>query len=270
MLATIAARRQYNNRGYCIVRRFWTEDELGSLERRVDRIYRQWVSLPNAIAPALVNMHSLTHPTYFAGNSDERIAFFAAIAPPKLTRLLVEVFGSELYFHNTQLFFNPADRHTQPAWHRDLQYSPIDDATQAQAQPHLQLLHVRTPFVPEIGIEIVPYTHQRWDSALERQVRYALNGHTNYEELPGAEAIALERGDMMVFDAQAIHCGQYARNPTRKALALCVGKPHPLVADLLDPQVLPTAAELAALSRMGNAAWYQRARLLAIAQSPRN
>ncbi len=138
-------------------------------------------------------------------------------------------------------------------------------------EPSLLLLHVRTPFVPEMGIEIVPHTHQRWDSALEQQVWYALNGHTHYKDLPGAEAIALERGDdIMVFDAQTIHRGQYARHPTRKALDLRAGKPHPLVADLLVPQVLPTAAELAALSRMGNAAWYQRARLQAIAPTPKH
>ena len=69
--------------------------------------------------------------------------------------------------------------------------------------------------------------------------------------------------DVLVFDAQMIHRGNYALNRERKALDLCVGKPHPFTLRYLDGSVFPTDEELALIR---NKAWYQRARQVAAAR----
>ena len=60
--------------------------------------------------------------------------FFEAIASVKLTEVLEIMFGSGIHFHNTQLFFNPSNKTRLPYWHRDMQYSPIEDAIQSDEQ----------------------------------------------------------------------------------------------------------------------------------------
>jgi hypothetical protein len=135
-------------------------------------------------------------------------------------------------------------RELLPYWHRDLQYSPIDDAALAAEHRNLLALHVRIPLVAEKGIELILGPHKRWDTELERQVRLELNGHRNDEALPGAVLIRLEPGEVRIFSAQMIHRGNYRLNESRKALDLCVGKYHPYTAQYLDESTLPTADEL--------------------------
>ncbi|MEN3362906.1 MAG: hypothetical protein V7606_180, partial [Burkholderiales bacterium] len=184
-------------------------------------------------------------------------AFFECLAPEKLTEILERMFGSDIYFHNTQLFFNPSDSKKLPYWHRDLQYSPIDDATQAKEQRNMLSLHVRIPLIRETGVELIAGTHRRWDTELETDVRFERNGHRNSEELPGSELIELDPGDVLVFDAQMIHRGSYRLNETRKSLDLCVGKPHPFTSAYLDESVLPDEQEM---NRIPNNLWYRRAK----------
>lgn len=256
------AATQFEDQGYAILKRFFVPDEINSITYIVDRIYDQWRAENShaLIEQQLINMHSLTHPQYFQGRSQERIQFFELISPVKLIHALRCIFNTDIYFHNTQLFFNPHDQAKRPYWHRDLQYSPIDDNVQAAEHNNLLSLHVRIPLVAEKGVELVPKTHQRWDTELERNVRFELNGHRNHEALPEAVLIELEPGDLLIFNAQMIHRGNYASNPARKALDLCVGKPHPLVEGFLNPMGLPTDEEI---KHIRSRVWYDLAREIA-------
>ena len=146
-----------------------------------------------------------------------------------------------------------------PYWHRDLQYSPIEDEHQAGEQKHLLTLHVRIPLIEEVGIELIPGTHRRWDTELERKVRLGTNGHTQTEDLPGSTLISLKQGDILIFSGQMIHRGHYQRNSSRLALDLCIGKYHPFTVSYLDPQNLPSDEEMTALP---NNAWYRKAKAL--------
>ncbi len=208
----------------------------------------------------LVNMHSLTSPEHFLEVPERRKEFFELIASPKLTKALNTMFGSDIHFHNTQLFFNPANVECIPYWHRDMQYSPIEDSVQCAEQKEMLSLHIRIPFIAEKGVEIVTGTHKRWDTELERDVRFELNGHRNSESLPGSELIDLARGDILIFSAQMIHRGNYELNPARKAFDLCVGKYHPLASGFLDPRVLPKDEEI---DNIANNHWYRLAREIA-------
>ncbi|HYC41770.1 MAG TPA: phytanoyl-CoA dioxygenase family protein [Noviherbaspirillum sp.] len=255
------AQDAYTAQGFAVLRQWLAPHATASLAQEVDRIHAQWLeeNRRQVEEERLVNMHSLTSPHYFR-SQEERIRFFELIASDRITSLIDGMFGDGIYFHNTQLFFNPWQNRRLPYWHRDLQYSPVDDAAQASEQARMLSLHVRIPLLPEQGMEVIPNTHRRWDTPEESDVRWERNGRMNSEDLPGACLIALEPGDVMVFDAQMIHRGNYALNPERKALDLCVGRPHPFTLRYLDVAVLPTEDEL---SRIRNKAWYERARQLA-------
>lgn len=258
----MSKKSEFDNHGYVVAKSLLSPAEIGQLSTIVDRIYHQWLkdSRTAFIEEQLVNMHSLTCPKYFQGHETERLSLFRLMASEQLVSLLGQVVGDGLYFHNTQLFFNPFENKRVPYWHRDLQYSAIDDAALAAEQANLLALHVRIPLVPEHGLELIPGTHKRWDTDLERDVRLELNGHHNGEALPGAVLIGLEPGDVLIFHAQMIHRGNYLRNDSRKALDLCIGKPHPLTLPYLDKNTLPTEAEMNCIDQAG---WYHAAWSLA-------
>ena len=247
------------DQGYVVLKGFLESDYISRLSPVVDRIHAQWLRENHVefVEHRLVNMHSLTSRRYFDVDTDGRIDFFEQIAPRKLTDLLDDMFGDGIYFHNTQLFFNPFENRRLPYWHRDMQYSPVDDAMQADEQRNITSLHVRIPLVKEAGVEVIPGTHKRWDTDLEHDVRLERNGHKNSEELPGAVLIELAPGDVLIFDAQMIHRGNYRLNKTRKALDLCVGKPHQFTSRWLDESILPDEQEI---DRIANNLWYKRAR----------
>ena len=253
---------QLDSQGYIVVKKLFCQNKIEQISSIVDDIYQQWrhknygVLLKNRS----INMHSLTEPIYFIDNDSKRTKFFELIASKKLTDLLKSIFGKGIYFHNTQLFFNPYVKDKLPYWHRDLQYSPIKDEIQAKEQGNILTLHIRVPLVAEKGIELIPGTHKRWDSKLEKKVRFELDGHKNSEKLPGAILIELEPRDVLIFDAQMIHRGNYKLNEVRKALDICVGKHNSFTSDFLDINVLPTNDEIKFIS---NNQWYKLARNIA-------
>ncbi|GGF80269.1 phytanoyl-CoA dioxygenase family protein [Alteromonas lipolytica] len=250
---------QYEKHGYVVLRGFFSNEELSRLDEHVERVYQKWLAENEAVIfdKKLVNMHSLTSREYFLDSPERRKAFFELIASAKLTGTIKTMFGADIHFHNTQLFFNPSNSERLPYWHRDMQYSPIEDSVQSTEQSKMLSLHIRIPLVEETGVEVVKGSHRRWDTELERDVRFELDGHLNSEPLPDSELIALARGDVLIFSAQMIHRGNYELNPVRKAFDLCVGKYHPLAADFLDPRVLPTDEEI---DNMPNNHWYRLAK----------
>ena len=251
----------YQKKGYLVFRQLLSSQQISQLKQLVQPVYQQWLA-ENQHQPGfaqLVNIHSLTLPHYFQQQPAQRLALFNALAAPVLVNTLAALFGDDLYFHNTQLFFNPRDANKQNYWHRDLQYSAVPDAQQAEIHPALCSLHVRIPLLDETGIELIPHTHQHWDSPREREVRFALNGCQQHEDLAHGRLISLKAGDVLLFNAQMIHRGRYDFNDQRLALDICMGRPHPLLQGFADPQVQPTQAELAAI---GQAQWYQTAREL--------
>jgi hypothetical protein len=259
MTATERQRAAWLSEGYLVLRGFFDDAHIAALTAAADRIFAQWLAANRdaCIRHGMVNMHALTDPRYFEGRDAERIAFFDAIAPRPLTDLLDGMFGGGIHFHDTQLFFNPAADARLPYWHRDLQFSPIADDAQAREQARLLSLHIRIPLLDERGVELIPGSHRRWDTDLEREVRLALGGRRNSEELPGSVLVELARGDVLVFDAQMLHRGNYRLNRERKAFDICAGKAHPFTTRYLDESVLPTEQEIA---RIANRAWYERAR----------
>jgi len=254
---------QYQQYGYVTFRKFFNDDELSLLESHVDRIYQKWrfENKTEIVAQKLVNMPSLTRSEYFQEYPEQRTAFFKAIVSKKLTNAIESMFDTDIYFHNTQLFFNPPNKECLPYWHRDMQYSSINEAVQREEHAKILSLHIRIPLLAEKGLEVIAGTHKRWDTGLERKVRLELDDHKNSESLPGSELIELDRGDILIFSAQMIHRGNYELSRERKALDICVGKYHPLTSDFLDSSVLPTSEEIA---NIDNNHWYRLAQEIVV------
>ena len=251
----------YQQHGYLVLPQLLNPLQISQLYQSIKPIYMQWLeqNQPNPGFDQRVNMHSLTLPKYFAGQPQQRLAFFQQLSCKVLVDTLKAVFGEKLYFHNTQLFFNPADLQKQNYWHRDLQYSPISEVQQQQAHAELTSLHVRIPLRDETGIELIPHSHQQWDSGLESKVRFAKDGYQQHDDLPHSQLISLKQGDVLVFNAQMIHRGRYDFNAERLALDLCIGTPHPLIQGFRDSALQPTVDEIAQIE---NREWFVEAKNL--------
>lgn len=252
------ARQYYQDNGYVILPQLLDSLHIAQLRQCIAPIYAQWLAQNHHSQGfnQLVNMHSLTQPQYFIQHPEKRLEFFQQLSCTVLVDGLKSLFGEALYFHNTQLFFNPADSQRQNYWHRDLQYSPISDTDQQQLHAELNSLHVRIPLLEETGIELIAHSHQHWDSALEHNVRFAKAGHQPHDDLPHSQLITLIPGDVLVFNAQMIHRGRYDFNTTRLALDICIGTPHPLLEGFRDNTVRPTVDELAQIE---NKSWFMEA-----------
>ncbi|MBT1449484.1 phytanoyl-CoA dioxygenase family protein [Glaciecola sp. XM2] len=248
----------YMQHGYVVFRQLMSANEIAAIDKHVERIYSDWYQQNEAdiFTYKMVNMHSLTLPEYFEECVSQRVTFFDLLAGDKLVRVLDTLFGEGLYFHNTQLFFNPTNPERLPYWHRDMQYSDLDDAQLAAEQNNMLSLHVRIPLTDETGVELIGGSHKRWDTELERNVRLQLNGHTDNEPLPNSKLISLATGDVLIFNAQMIHRGNYSQNASRKALDLCIGKYHRLTAGALDKRVLPSEEEMLKLKHRS---WFRLA-----------
>jgi ectoine hydroxylase-related dioxygenase (phytanoyl-CoA dioxygenase family) len=142
---------------------------------------------------------------------------------------------------NTQLFFNPVNAQQKDFWHRDCQYDH-DVEGQKKAIQETQVLHLRVPLFDELGMELVPETHQRWDNDEEFNVRQEEKGRVSSEDLSTGKKIKLAAGDLLVFSADMIHRGLYGLD--RLALDILVFDPVGDFADYVDDDCLPEVSML--------------------------
>jgi ectoine hydroxylase-related dioxygenase (phytanoyl-CoA dioxygenase family) len=254
----------YADDGFVLRPKLLRADTLRSLTAIVERVHRQWLAAnaETARRDALVNSSSLTSTRWFPPPFEaERRAFFDALAAPELHDIVTAALGADVYFHGTQLFFDPLGPR-RPYWHRDLQYLGLDEDRQRALLGKLRHFHVRIPLRPERRFLLVPGSHARWDTGAEYDVRLERDGHGSHEDLPTARAFDLDPGDVLLFSAHMLHRGTYDGNPQRLSLDLMVGEPHPDVSIERDPDELPTEHELAGIRRPS---WYRRAHALHIA-----
>lgn len=224
-------RQHYEQNGYLILPQLLDANIIEQLRQLVIPIYQQWIKQNQHYDwfNQLVNMHSLTAPEYFLHTPEQRMQLFNLLTLPALVDVMTNVFGEGLYFHNTQLFFNPRDPLKHNYWHRDLQYSDVPDTQQQAIHEELTSLHVRIPLLDETGLELIPHSHKAWDTPLEHAVRFAKDGHAQHDDLPKSQLISLKQGDVLIFNAQMIHRGRYDFNTERFALDICIGKRHALL-----------------------------------------
>lgn len=232
--------------GYLYLPNFLNKDDILRIEKILLKFHQRWLQknhqqyLNGAINSAYIT-HSDSMP------SSDRFELFKLISSNEIYQLAKKILGPEFRFLNTQLFFDPHHSTQKNYWHRDIQYTnhSIEKQQQIINEKKSTVIHLRFALKNENGIELIPQSHQRWDSSEELDVRLNLNGKNNWDEISGSQKIPLQSGDLLIFDANIIHRGLYGHNRFAFDLLFCV--PDPEILQYRSPLCLPTKHELESL-----------------------
>ena len=237
----------YQRDGCVLVKNFFSKEECQWLEETIEPIHMLWrkENAVELVKGKWINSHSLTHKKYFSDNQGgKRIEFFNFLASEKIVDILEQLLGKDLFFLNTQLFFNPEGYRKDGYWHRDTQYLGKPEEEQKQLIFKELLVHLHIPLINDDIFEYVPGSHARWDTPEENQIRLERNGHKNSESLRNAKAFPAQVGDAIFFSVHGIHRGRsYESTPKRRTFDVIYGKRYAGVPGF-DPDCLPTPVEL--------------------------
>jgi hypothetical protein len=235
----------YNEQGYFVIRDYFTESEISSLREVVLKFHTLWKKDNETFYQEEAFNSSLITGSQYLG-TDDRVKLFNFITSNKITKLVESVIPNNPAFMNTQLFFNPVNPQQKDFWHRDCQYDH-DVEMQKKVIQETQVLHLRVPLFDELGMELIPGTHKRWDSDEEFNVRQEEKGRVSSENLSTGKRIALAAGDLLLFSADMIHRGLYGMD--RLALDILVFDSAGDFIDYIDQDCLP---DLAMLNKIDN------------------
>jgi len=230
----------YEEQGYFVIRNYFSAAEIESLREVVLKFHQLWKK-DNAefYKEVAFNSSLITGSEYL--ESDDRIKLFNFISCNKMMAIVDAVIKNNSAFMNTQLFFNPINPELKDFWHRDCQYDHDIDVQKVVIH-ETQVVHLRVPLFDELGMELVPGTHKRWDSVEEFNVRQEEKGRLSNEALSTGKKIELAAGDLLVFSADMIHRGLYGMD--RLALDILVFDSAGDFVDYVDPDCLPDSAML--------------------------
>ncbi|GAA0821286.1 hypothetical protein GCM10009111_28050 [Colwellia asteriadis] len=233
-------RSEYNSQGYFVIRDYFDELEIAALRKTVLKFHQAWKKDNETFyQEEAFNSSLITGSEYL--KADDRIKLFNFICSKKIMEVVEALVPEQPAFMNTQLFFNPVNPEQKDFWHRDCQYDH-DLAGQQKAIQETQVVHLRVPLFDELGMELVPGTHQRWDNEEEHNVRQEEKGRNSSEDLTYGVKIPLAAGDLLVFSADMIHRGLYGLD--RLALDILVFDSAADFADYVDDDCLPDQAML--------------------------
>lgn len=225
----------YDDQGYFVIKSYFNTAEISSLREVVLKFHELWKK-DNEIfyQEEAFNSSLITGSQYLA--PDDRVKLFNFISSKKIMNIVDSVISANPAFMNTQLFFNPVNPKQKDFWHRDCQYDH-DVEIQKQVIHDTQVLHLRVPLFDELGMELVPGTHKRWDSDEEFNVRQEEKGRVSSDSLSTGKKIELAAGDLLVFSADMIHRGLYGLD--RLALDILVFDSAADFIDYVDDDCLP-------------------------------
>lgn len=230
----------YDDHGYFVIRDYFNKVEVELLRRVISVFHESW-KLDNEefYNEEAFNSSLITGSEYLSG--DERLELFNFISSKKMMWVIESLIPDNPVFMNTQLFFNPVNPKQKDFWHRDCQYDHNLES-QRRIIEETQVVHLRVPLYDELGMELVPGTHKRWDSAEEFNVRQECKGRLSSDDLSTGKKIALAAGDLLIFSADMIHRGLYGLD--RLALDILVFDSAADYVDYIDDDCLPSQAML--------------------------
>src|SRR4051812_20569668 len=103
-------------------------------------------------------------------------------------------------------------------WHRDSQFFRGDLDLERQLITSSWSAHFRVAFEDDDRLEVVPASHDRWDT--DEELRLRRGAHRADDAMPNAARISLRAGDACLFHAWSIHRATYRRAPIRRTLDL--------------------------------------------------
>ncbi len=235
---------EYQKNGYLLRHDFFSEADLVRIEPILQLFHEQWMGKnrehyqSQAINSAYITRRHATP-------DDARQTLFDFISCNKMIEIANSLISGEPAFMNTQLFFNPENPDQKNYWHRDIQYVPYSIDRQKERLASSTVLHFRAAMVDEPGIELVPGTHKRWDTAQEFETRTGANNRMPHDALPDGKAIPLKRGDLLVFSANMIHRGLYGGD--RFAFDIIFSDADPELLQFVEEDCLPDTQEMQTL-----------------------
>jgi len=231
----------YTEQGYFVIRNYFTDAEISSLRKVVLKFHEAW-KRDNAkfYREEAFNSSLITGSEYLA--TENRLELFNFISSTKMMAVINSVILTNPSFMNTQLFFNPVNPNQKDFWHRDCQYD-YDIEDQKKIIQESQVLHLRVPLFDELGMEIIPGSHKRWDNEEEFNIRQEQEGCMSSDSISTGKKINLSAGDLLVFSADMIHRGLYGLN--RLAFDILVFDSAADYIDYVDDDCLPDSSILA-------------------------
>jgi ectoine hydroxylase-related dioxygenase (phytanoyl-CoA dioxygenase family) len=214
MLPIPAQLEHYNNEGFVIVKGLFSKSSLDNVQSVLSIFHERWKEENKAFyEQQAINSAYLTDKNFL--NNKQRTLLFKFISDPLLLEQVQKIIPSPAFL-NTQLFFDPFNPQKKNYWHRDIQYdfSPEQQKSmlESNAELSMSMPHFRIPLVDEKGVEVIPKTHARWDTADEFDVRMENNGKHCYDNLPNSKVLSVKRGDLLIFSAKMLHRGVYGNN----------------------------------------------------------
>lgn len=225
----------YQEQGYFVIRNYFNAAEIASLREVILKFHDLWKKDNADFYKEVAFNSSLITGSEYLG-TDDRVKLFNFISCKKMMAVVDAVIKTKPAFMNTQLFFNPINPDLKDFWHRDCQYDHDVDVQKVVIH-ETQVVHLRVPLFDELGMELVPGTHKRWDSEEEFNVRQEEQGRLSNENLSTGKAIKLAAGDLLVFSADMIHRGLYGMD--RLALDILVFDSAGDFVDYVDDDCLP-------------------------------
>lgn len=228
--------------GYSKIEGFLKKPLIDEIETILRSFHQQWLN-QNEIAynKGAINSAYITKHHDLTDNQRQMLLKF--VGSHSLVALARQILGEDARFLNTQLFFNPLNHLQKNYWHRDIQYTDLGQSEQQDIlnSGETQVIHMRIAMADEPGLEIIPESHNRWDTEEEWQVRMQLNGRTHSDSISHSEKISLRRGDLLIFDANMIHRGLYGQD--RFAFDILFCKPLPHIMKYRTQETLPKIEE---------------------------
>ncbi len=230
----------YDDVGYFVIRNYFSASEISSLREVILKFHQLWKKDNlKFYQDDAFNSSLITGSEYL--EFDDRVKVFNFISSKKMMDVVESVIPVNPAFMNTQLFFNPVNPQLKDFWHRDCQYDH-DIEIQKQVIHETQVVHLRVPLFDELGIELVPGSHKRWDNDEEFDVRQEERGRVSNENLSSGKQIKLAAGDLLVFSADMIHRGLYGLD--RLAFDILVFDSAANFIDYVDDDCLPDVSML--------------------------
>ncbi|QUM81087.1 phytanoyl-CoA dioxygenase family protein [Moritella sp. 5] len=227
---------EYDEQGYFVIRNYFSAAEISALREVVLKFHESWKEDNiQFYRDEAFNSSVITGIDYL--ECDDRLKLFNFISSKKMMDVVESVIPANAAFMNTQLFFNPVNPKQKDFWHRDCQYDHEVEQQKIAVQ-ETQVVHLRVPLFDELGMELIPGTHKRWDNEEEFNVRQEINGKVSSDSISGGKVINLAAGDLLVFSADMIHRGLYGMD--RLALDILVFDPDGDFADYVDDECLPS------------------------------
>ncbi len=219
--------RAWERDGFFVVSGLFDPERVAALAEACDHVLAQVRANAKGAGHTTTHIAGLFAPDHFAGRPDLLARLVRFASSPEvvgLTHALGRPDEGPLTLRTAHYFHEPSARDQDGEWHRDGDevQLPIDPAS--SRPPRATRLRFRIAFARDANLEIIPGSHLRQDTPEETRLRRGAARTSG--NIPSAVRVALEAGDVCVFDTWTIHRGCYRRGIPRRTLDLVFGFGH--------------------------------------------